>query len=257
MPRVLVIDDDVGTLETFRIILKLERFEVDVAAAALEGVELLHSRSYDVVLADLRLPDSSGLDVLKDLRRTGCMTPFLLMTAFGTIRSAVKAIQLGACDYLEKPLTETDLVEAVQKAIIGESTATRSIEIDTRTAELDGAKTRHEPGARHWKVIAALHVIQAHCSDPRLRLTTVAKELEISPEHLCRLLKRETGSGFGLQLHRFRTIRAKELLDGTKLAVKEVAWHSGYTTTTRLDHYFKKFFGVLPAVYRNRSRQGG
>jgi len=251
MPRILIVEDDPVALELFRIILVLEQFDVDVATRAFEGSAMLSTRSYDAALIDLRLPDSSGLDLLRCHPSSGGQTPFVLMTAYGTVSSAVEAMRLGACDYLEKPLTDTVIVNAVRKAV-GHS---HTIEL-AEAAEYDSHPT---VGLRApqwpWRVVAALEVIEKRCSEPNLRLSMVAQELRISSAHLCRLLKHTTGNGYGLHLHRFRTIKAKTLLSTTHLTVKEIAWDCGYQNTTRLDHYFKRFYRVLPSVYRQRLRE--
>ena len=71
MPRILIIDDDPGTLETFQIILKLAGFDVATAATGSCALELARTRSHDLILADLRLPDMSGLDLLRVASRAG------------------------------------------------------------------------------------------------------------------------------------------------------------------------------------------
>jgi two-component system response regulator YesN len=76
----------------------------------------------------------------------------------------------------------------------------------------------------------------------------------VSIEHICRLLRRDTGRGFRTHLHQVRIQEAKRLLQQTNLSVKEIAYRTGYANTTRLDHYFKRLCGVLPSVFRQKLR---
>ena len=113
MTQVLIVDDDLGTREGFSIALRACGHSVFTAASAAEGLELSERVRPDVALADLRLPDCDGLSVLSSLRRISPRTTVVVVTGFGTTRSAVSAIQLGAVDYLEKPVWVDQLVETV------------------------------------------------------------------------------------------------------------------------------------------------
>ncbi len=116
MARVLLIDDDPGVLVTVKLILQLAGH--DVSAAATGGEAVLTARSFqpDVAFVDLRLPDSCGLDVISEMRAHQPSLRCVVVTGFGDLCSAVEAIRHGACDYLQKPVFEDDLVAAVRKA---------------------------------------------------------------------------------------------------------------------------------------------
>lgn len=115
--RVLVIDDDPGTLDGFRSVLEASGFTVVTTLSGAEGVCQAARQHFDVVLADLRLPDCSGLDILPDMKAAGITAPILIITGYATVASAVKAIQLGAFDVTEKPLIGDELLAIVNKAI--------------------------------------------------------------------------------------------------------------------------------------------
>ena len=117
MVRVLLVDDDAGTLETWGTILRLEGFEVVPAACGATAIEFAREHRPHVVFADLRLPDMSGLDLLTRLRGQSPDTPVVVVTGFGTIRSAVEAIRRGAADYVEKPLIGKAIVRAVRRGL--------------------------------------------------------------------------------------------------------------------------------------------
>jgi FixJ family two-component response regulator len=117
MPRVLLVDDDPGTLETWGALLRSSGFEVLSAESGRHGLELALTTDPHVILIDFRLPDMSGVEMLESLRVRQLRTAVVLVTGFGTIRSAVQAIRLGAVDYVEKPLVGDALIRTVEWAL--------------------------------------------------------------------------------------------------------------------------------------------
>src|SRR5512143_1984617 len=115
--KVLVIDDERIVLDSIIKILTEETFEVDVNLSGREGLEWALSKEYDIVLTDLRMPDIGGMRVLRDVKRAKPAMPVVMITGFGSVKSAVQAMKLGAAEYLEKPFAPDDLVKVVQKAL--------------------------------------------------------------------------------------------------------------------------------------------
>lgn len=111
--RVLVIDDEVKMQRVLEIMLKRMGHEVTCASNGEYALEVLKSAPADLVISDLRMPGMSGTELLKTLREQGNEVPVIIMTAYGTIESAVEAMKLGACDYIIRPFD----VEALELAI--------------------------------------------------------------------------------------------------------------------------------------------
>lgn len=113
--RVLLVDDD----PTFRRVMGSELtrrgYGVETCASGREALEASASSDADVILLDLKLPDMDGIDVLRELRSRGTPAGIIVLTGHGTIDTAVRAIRLGAYDYLEKPCPIAKLEMAVQK----------------------------------------------------------------------------------------------------------------------------------------------
>ena len=115
--KVLVIDDERIVLDSIIKILEEENFEVDVNLSGRQGLEWALQKDYDVVLTDLRMPDIGGMRVLRDIKRAKPAMPVVMITGFGSVKSAVQAMKLGAAEYLEKPFAPDDLVKVIQKAL--------------------------------------------------------------------------------------------------------------------------------------------
>src|SRR5438045_3746681 len=90
---VLIIDVEAGIRESLQTLLELEAFEVECAVNADEGVTRIGERSFDLVLLDLALPDRNGLDLLADLRTSNPQLSIIMITAYGTVENAVRAMQ--------------------------------------------------------------------------------------------------------------------------------------------------------------------
>jgi two-component system, NtrC family, response regulator AtoC len=118
MERILVIDDDAGFRELIETILTTEGYQVDSAASVADGVRMGAARQFDAVLTDLRLPDGSGIDVLRWFSEEMPGTPVVMITAYGTIESAVEAVKLGAEDYLGKPLSSPDELRVTIRRVL-------------------------------------------------------------------------------------------------------------------------------------------
>src|SRR5690349_8441187 len=114
---VLIIDDEAEIRESLRTLLELEGYEVDVAGSADEGASRLGERAFDLVLLDLALPDRNGLDLLADLRAQEPQQAVIMITAYGTVENAVRAIQSGAANFIQKPWDNEKLLADVRAAV--------------------------------------------------------------------------------------------------------------------------------------------
>lgn len=114
--RVLVVDDSTDTLELIRRTLVAAGYRVSVAAGASEALRFLERNEVDLVVTDLRMPRVSGLDLARHIRENHPRTEVVMVTGFASVGTAVKAIKLGAHDYLAKPFTDAELLAAVRGA---------------------------------------------------------------------------------------------------------------------------------------------
>jgi len=96
---ILVVDDDPGFRRLLETILTGEGFHVETAGKVGEARRLCGTKTYALVISDLKLPDGDGLDVQKWFRENAPNTPFVLITGFGTVSTAVDAMKRGALDY--------------------------------------------------------------------------------------------------------------------------------------------------------------
>ncbi len=113
--RILIVEDEEKLRRVLELQLRSADFEVDKAGSAEDALKIADRA--DLILTDLRLPGMSGLDLLASIRRQNTRTPIIVMTAFGTIETAVDAMKKGAADFLLKPFSLDHLMTVVRKAL--------------------------------------------------------------------------------------------------------------------------------------------
>ncbi len=114
---VLIIDDEAEIRESLQTLLELEGYEVETAATGQQGLHRVGQRAFDLILLDLALPDRNGLDILADLHSQDPGLSVIMITAYGTVENAVKAMQSGAANFVQKPWDNEKLLADVRAAI--------------------------------------------------------------------------------------------------------------------------------------------
>mgnify|MGYP000852626093 CR=1 FL=1 len=114
--HVLVVDDEEGIRHMLAVLLAREGYQVTAAASAAQAIAELLRRPYDVVLADIRMPGITGLELTDEIRRRGLSSTVIVMSAYGSLDVAIEAMKRGAYDYLAKPFKPDEVVLVLRKA---------------------------------------------------------------------------------------------------------------------------------------------
>jgi DNA-binding NtrC family response regulator len=242
--RILVIDDEQFSREYFQKILGKNDCKVVTTATGADGLNAFKASFYDLVILDVRLPDSNGIDILKQIKEINRLTPVIIITAFGTVENAVQAMKLGAFDFLMKPFEETEKVlitiknaiyqgklerenlllknrlkiEDLFPAIIGRSSAMQRVfELIKKASEVDSTVLIEGESGTGKELIA--HAI--HINSTRRKSIFLAIDCGGLPENLLEttLFGYEKGSFTGA----FRTTKGYfEEADGGTLLLDEI-----------------------------------
>ena len=102
---ILIVDDEPNVRLNYRVALETEGFEVREASSGGAALRELAGKDFDLAILDMRMPEMDGLELLESMRERNIQTPVVIITAYGDIPHAVRAMKLGAIDFLEKPLT--------------------------------------------------------------------------------------------------------------------------------------------------------
>ena len=172
--RILIVEDDEETRSLVTRVLESEGYRVEGAASGESGQRKLENGPYDVVLLDLELPDEHGLDLLSRASERDARAQFVIITGHGSVDSAVRAMRLGAFDYLTKPLRREELLVAIERAL------------DQGALRQEVAQLRRKTRTGVWeRVIGA--------SEPMKR--TFQRIEQVAPTRVTVLLAGETGTG--------------------------------------------------------------
>ncbi|MNK10418.1 Transcriptional regulatory protein ZraR [compost metagenome] len=117
MASVLIIEDDSTFAQIIEGFLTKNNFEVTTVSNVAKALKLIAHEDFQLLLIDYRLPDGTGIDVLNHRRETGLAVPAIIMTSFNDVRTAVKAIHLGASDYITKPINPDELLMVIDNAL--------------------------------------------------------------------------------------------------------------------------------------------
>ncbi|RLC30431.1 MAG: response regulator [Deltaproteobacteria bacterium] len=112
--KILIIDDEKVICKACKMVLSEREFSCDHSISGREGLEKVLNHSYDVLLLDMKLKDMDGMEILKKVKEEKPELYVIVITGYSTVENAVRAMKLGANDYLSKPFTDDRLIAAVE-----------------------------------------------------------------------------------------------------------------------------------------------
>ncbi len=115
--KILVVDDEEGARDLFNTILTDEGYEVSLANGGEEALGLFKSGPFNLVITDIKMPVMDGLQLLQEIRKMGSKTDVIMVTAYGEVESYLKAMSLGAAEYINKPIRIKELKQIVHKVL--------------------------------------------------------------------------------------------------------------------------------------------
>jgi two-component system, NtrC family, response regulator PilR len=117
MPTILIVDDEPNIIEVLEIVLQDEGMTVLKSASVREALSVLKEHEVDLVISDIRMPDLSGVELLRQAKQVAPDTVFIMITAFATTETAIEALQHGAYDYITKPFRMEELRTVIRSAL--------------------------------------------------------------------------------------------------------------------------------------------
>ena len=117
MPRILVVDDEPSILSVLSTLLRQQEYEVEPVLGGQKAVEVLGQQSYDLMISDIRMSPVDGMELLRTARDLRPEMGVMMVTAYGSVETAVEAMKLGAYDYVTKPFKVDELLMTVQRAL--------------------------------------------------------------------------------------------------------------------------------------------
>ena len=206
--RVLLVEDDPATAQGIEMMLRSESYVCDVTDMGEDGLEIGKLYDYDIIILDLMLPDMDGYEVLRRLRAARVKTPILILSGLNALDDKIKALGVGADDYLTKPFDKRELVARIQ-AIVRRSkghsdslikTGKLTVNLDTRTVDIDG-QPLHLTG-KEYGILELLSLRKGTTLTKEMFLNHLyggmdEPELKIIDVFVCKLRKKLTAATAG------------------------------------------------------------
>jgi two-component system, cell cycle response regulator CtrA len=204
--RVLLIEDDRATAQSIELMLKPEGFNVYTTDLGEEGVDLGKIYDYDLILLDLNLPDTNGMEVLRTLRVAKIGTPVMILSGASEIDTKVKTFSVGADDYVTKPFSKDELVARIH-AVVRRSrghaqsvikTGDLAVNLDAKIVEVRGEQVSLTP--KEYQVLELLALRKGTTLTKEMFLNHLyggldEPELKIIDVFICKLRKKLAGHG--------------------------------------------------------------
>jgi signal transduction histidine kinase/DNA-binding response OmpR family regulator len=183
-PRILIVDDEANLLLTLEAILRQEGYDTEAVSTGGGAIDAIHQRRFDLVLTDLKMPGVDGFAVLEAVRNCSPDTVTVVMTGYGSVASALDAVQLGAYEYLLKPTEVADLKAAVRRSLERK----RLSEIDTLYRISHALRNTLDPGCIQADVAEAVRQVLKVAN---ARVVTFDREQEAADceEPWCNILR--------------------------------------------------------------------
>ncbi|MFB9276211.1 response regulator transcription factor [Cohnella cellulosilytica] len=253
MKTLLIVDDEPRTRLGIQKTLdawSAGRHRIETAASGVEALEWLKSNTAHILITDVRMPEVDGLQMLETLSERGRLPVVIVISGYAEFEYAKKSLQLGAFEYILKPLDKSLLIDAVQRAL----------ELDSGRERIDAMEKLVDPKllevgrdeARYGTAIKdAIDYIYAHLHEA-ISMKQVADQLHLNASYFSVLFKEQTGVTFSDYVTLRRLQKAKELLVTTSMPIWEIAEKVGYQTAKYFIKVFKENEGSSPSQYRHR-----
>ena len=241
MYRVVLIDDENIILEGLKTVVKWQDYGCKVVGTANDaetGTELIRALHPHILFADIRMPGTDGLTMLKNIRQEFPDLQVTILSGYSDFLYAQEAIRLGVTRFILKPSKMSEINEAL--AVMTQKLAAENISENDEVQESSG----------NFIVTQALLYMENNYAS-KLTLQEVADNCYVSQWHLSKLLNKFKNESFYEILNDIRIRHAKELLASKYLKISDVSEMTGYADSAHFAKIFKKHEGISANEYRN------
>lgn len=252
--NIVIVDDEPRTRQGLQRTLESwnnGEFTILTAESGEEVMEIAEERKIHILLSDIRMPEMTGLQLLKNLKEKGISSVVIVISAYSEFEYAQEALRLGVVNYLLKPIGKKKLIEAVDEAVKVMEKQVRAGMIE-RVVDKRIADTNNKIDSTKDPIRKAIAYIDQHLKE-ELTLKDIAAHVHLNPSYFSVLFKEQANLNFSEYITRRRIQRAKELVISTNLPINEIAEEVGYKTSKYFIKIFKEIEGITPSIYRKTS----
>ena len=222
--KILIVDHDLLVISELAGFLWDEPYELCLAGYGIEGLEILRREEIDLAVVELHVEGIDAITLLKHVKEEKIQTAMLIMTSLRSAELGEQLIKAGAASVFDKPIERDVFLTQVKRYM----------------SPQDMWKTRFEV------------FLEDHYSNTDLKFEDAMRYFRFSKSHGYALFKKHLGKTFREALREVRTEKAKSLIEETPLPIFEIAAHSGFRSSSRLNEAFKRLYGMSPRAYREK-----
>lgn len=232
---------------------------IGVAYNGAEGFNSAMELKPDVIITDIMMPQVNGLEMIKNLKESGCNSKFIILSGYSEFEYAKKAIKLGVKFFINKPVEEEEIQDCLLKVfeeIKKERAKTEEIENLRKAYEnskMSTAQQKPSSGiSAKTDIITEIKKFISHNFNKDISLTELAARFFMNPSYLSQMFKEKTGDTYVNYVMKLRINKAKELLKSTDMKIYEICEMVGYSDTNYFSKLFEKLEGCRPSDYKKR-----
>lgn len=245
MRTVMLVDDEYWTLQGLERLFDWPRHGYSVTGAYDDSVSAfkdIREKAPDLVLTDIRMPEMSGIELIRRAREAGIRSVFVVISGYSDFEYARGALKYGAFEYLLKPVSYED-AEALLVRLDGH--------FAKQDAGTDETAVSGEPETGNEQFNALLQYVRTHYAE-HLQLKELAKQFYLNPTYCSELFNKKLGISFSRYLNQLRIDQCCLLLRTSAKSAEEIALQAGFADSTHFHKMFKSITGETPGQYRKK-----
>ncbi|MDD5528720.1 MAG: response regulator [bacterium] len=234
--NILIVDDDEGTCKSLKLIFDNKGYKVDTAISGESAIKKMRNKLFNIAVLDIKLPDIEGVDLISSFKRTNPGIAIIIVTAYASLKTAMRAINEGANAYITKPINIYELLDKIKELLenqkkqnLMETEYHKLIKYKQTKKELLEERKKIENLKMPYKLYSAIKYIKQNYENPRLHLKDIASAVEINLKSLSRLWESYMELSPKDFLNNIRIEKATNLLIKTDLPISKVAKKSGFS----------------------------
>ena len=246
MNKVMICDDEVFIRNILTLNFDWEKYGLKVESVAVNGIEGFKSfcvNPVDIIITDIRMPLMSGIEMSRKIRELDKRVEIIFLSSYDEFEYARSAIEIGVCDFVLKPIRDSELEKAIKRAVA------KLCEKDG-TAPSPAAEEPREEGTQNQIINEVNSYIERNINK-RLTIKEVAEVFHYTPNYLGHIYREAMGMHFGDYVIKRKMETAAKLLRVPHNQIGDVAASLGYEHMTQFIRHFKSYWGVTPNMYRN------
>ena len=253
MYKIVLIDDEPWALAGLRKIFNWHNKQFEIAAEStnsVEALDIIRRVQPDAVFTDIRMPDISGIELMKIIRSEGLDIEFVIISGFAEFSYAQESLRLGAFDYFLKPIQIKEantLLKTLWEYLEQKKQKNTNVP-DNLPAHKTGDYINPD-------FIRLLSYIDMHFQE-ELHLSSLAEKFRLNPTYCSELFKKVTEKTYPEYLSKLRIKHACRLLESTSMSLQQVAYKTGFSDNYYFTKVFKKTIGCPPSEFRKRKMTG-